>query len=113
MYEPARGGGYALLLMQFEGPLTEIEFNSKTQLRNKAFTSQRNTSLSLQLLITRSHNIATLHCIGLRGRVLTSAATVVGGLLFIMQLMGDIPRAWKFSLGGGQTSMCKQSECSC
>ena len=48
----------------------------------------------------------------MQGRVLTSAAAGVGGLLFIGQLKRDIPRAWKSSLGGGQTSMCKLSECS-
>ncbi len=46
-----------------------------------------------------------------KGRVLTSAAAGVGGLLFIWQLNTDIPRAWKSSLGGGQMSMCKPSEC--
>ena len=46
--------------------MTKIEFNCKTHLPNKAFTSQRNTSLYLQLHITPSHSIAAIHCIGLR-----------------------------------------------
>ena len=45
------------------------------------------------------------------GHVLTSAAAGVRRLLFIGQLKEDTPRAWKSSLGGGQTSMCKTCEC--
>ena len=44
-------------------------------------------------------------------RVLTSAAAVIGGPLFITQLEEGMYLAWRHSLGTEQTPMCKTSEC--